>query len=427
MSQKILLVDDREDNLMSMESILEPNGYTIIKANSGRQALKVLLSDIDFALILMDVKMPNLNGFETATLIYEREKLRHIPIIFITANHFGEENIYRGYRAGAVDYIYKPVNPDLLRAKVSVFIELYKKNHLLMAQEQRLVVINKNLEKEVNDRIASEHQIMELNRKLVENIDRLESVNKELDGFAFMASHDLQEPLRKIHTFIGILSEKFKDVFDEEGQRYFQSIQKAARRMQALIQDLLTFSQISADNNTWTDCDLNLIIQDVLKTLEYRIREKKAEISIDALPVVTGNPNLISSLFVNLIENAIKYSRKDVTPVISIRYLVSDQTEEGTPHPPQRKFFRVQVEDNGIGFEQQYAEHIFSMFRRLHSVAEFEGTGIGLAICKKIAEKHNGFISAQSEKGKGSVFTITFPVRRKLAALAKKNDSGSFN
>src|SRR5690242_12040003 len=117
MSQKILLVDDREDNLMSMESILEPNGYTIIKANSGRQALKVLLSDIDFALILMDVKMPNLNGFETATLIYEREKLRHIPIIFITANHFGEENIYRGYRAGAVDYIYKPVNPDLLRAK----------------------------------------------------------------------------------------------------------------------------------------------------------------------------------------------------------------------------------------------------------------------------------------------------------------------
>src|SRR5690349_63329 len=142
MRPKILLVDDREDNLMSMEAILAPDGYIFIKASSGSQALKILLNEIDFALILMDVKMPNLNGFETAALIYEREKLKHIPIIFITANNLGEENIFQAYRTGAVDYIYKPVNPDLLRAKVSVFVELYKKNHQLMAQEQRLMAIN---------------------------------------------------------------------------------------------------------------------------------------------------------------------------------------------------------------------------------------------------------------------------------------------
>ena len=118
MSQKILLVDDREDNLLSMETILEADDYQFIKARSGREALNRLLSEFDFALILMDVKMPNLNGFETASLIYEREKLRHIPIIFITANHYGEENIFKGYRMGAVDYIYKPVNPQLLRAKI---------------------------------------------------------------------------------------------------------------------------------------------------------------------------------------------------------------------------------------------------------------------------------------------------------------------
>ena len=141
MHPKILLVDDREDNLFSMESILEP-WLRFVKATSGRQALKILLSEFDFALILMDVKMPNLNGFETASLIYEREKLKHIPIIFITANNYGEEYIFKGYRTGGVDYIYKPINPELLRAKVSVFIDLYKKSQRLISQEQKLVAIN---------------------------------------------------------------------------------------------------------------------------------------------------------------------------------------------------------------------------------------------------------------------------------------------
>src|SRR6185295_2410906 len=139
MRPKILLVDDREDNLMSMEAILAPDGYMFVKANSGSQALKILLNEFDFALILMDVKMPNLNGFETAALIYEREKLKHIPIIFITANNYGEENVFKGYRSGAVDYIYKPVNPELLRTKVAVFVDLYKKTHQLLAQEKKLI------------------------------------------------------------------------------------------------------------------------------------------------------------------------------------------------------------------------------------------------------------------------------------------------
>src|SRR5258708_18517137 len=201
MQPKIMLVDDREDNLLSMEAVLEPDGYRLVKANSGRQVLKILLSDLDFALILMDVQMPNLNGFETASLIYEREKLRHIPIIFITANNYGEENIFKGYRAGAVDYIYKPINPDLLRAKVGVFVDLYRKNHRLLAQEQKLVAINKNLEMEINDRKVSEEKVIELNRQLLENISSLEKANKDLDLLAFIASHDLTTPLLKILLF----------------------------------------------------------------------------------------------------------------------------------------------------------------------------------------------------------------------------------
>src|SRR5215207_7744370 len=167
MQQKILLVDDREDNLLSIETILEPAGYTFVKANSGREALKILLNEFDFALILMDVKMPNLNGFETAALIYERERLKHIPIIFITANSYGDDNIFKGYRTGAVDYIYKPINPELLRAKVSVFIDLYQKNRRLLMQEQKLKAINKNLEDEISERKASEEKIKQLNRQLL--------------------------------------------------------------------------------------------------------------------------------------------------------------------------------------------------------------------------------------------------------------------
>src|SRR5215211_8504829 len=125
---KILLVDDREDNLFSIETILEKDNYTIVKANSGRAALKVLLAQQDFSLILMDVQMPDLNGFETATIIYERDKLKNIPIIFITAHNYGEEYVFKGYKSGGVDYIYKPINPELLRVKVAVFVDLYLKN-----------------------------------------------------------------------------------------------------------------------------------------------------------------------------------------------------------------------------------------------------------------------------------------------------------
>src|SRR3954465_3340872 len=149
---KILAVDDREDNLFSIETILEQDNYVIVKANSGRAALKILLQQHDFTLILMDVQMPDMNGFETASLIYEREKLRNIPIIFITAHNQGEEKMYEGYQMGGVDFIYKPINPELLRYKVSVFVELYQKTNELLNHEKKLISANRKLEKEVEER-----------------------------------------------------------------------------------------------------------------------------------------------------------------------------------------------------------------------------------------------------------------------------------
>lgn len=427
MKKRILLVDDREDNLLSMETILEPDGYELVKARSGREALKILLNEFDFAMILMDVKMPNLNGFETAALIYEREKLKHIPIVFITANNYGEENMFKGYRTGAIDYIYKPVNPDLLRTKVGVFVELYTKNHQLVAQEQKLMAINRNLENEIREKIISEERVKELNRQLLQNIDHLETANKELDRFTFMSSHDLQEPLRKIHTFTDLLHSKYRDIFDEDGNRYIARIQKAAERMQALIRDILQFSKVANNKGAFKDTDLNVIVQEVLADMETTEGREKVEIKVSKLPTLPVNPVLMIPLFSNLIGNAIKYRRKDVGSVIHI----FSELEEiiglpaNTAGTRNEKFLRIFVEDNGIGFDQKYAEQVFEMFVRLHGNSEYEGTGIGLALCKQIVEHHKGYISALSKENSGSTFIISLPVQQNQAGNIPINTNPS--
>lgn len=409
MQKKILLVDDREDNLFSLETILEADGYVFSKATSGRQALKILLTEFDFALILMDVKMPTLNGFETAALIYERERLKHIPIIFITANTYGEENIFKGYRTGAVDYISKPINPELLRAKVSVFVDLFEKTHQLRLQEQKLISMNKKLQDEIKDRETRELKIRELNEELLQNIAYLESANQELDRFAFMASHDLQEPLRKIRMFSDLVYSRNEPLLSETAKDHLKKIQKAAGRMQTLIQDILMFSRISTLKEPFSVCDLNVLFEDILLDLKDTIREKNAEFIIDRLPSIRCNARLMSMLFQNLISNAMKYSRKDVPPVIRITFEISN-TKSQKIHSPSEKHCRIFVEDNGIGFDQQYTDQIFQMFKRLHHHTEYEGTGIGLTLCKKIAEVHSGSITARSQLGKGSTFIVSLPV-----------------
>jgi signal transduction histidine kinase len=411
MQQKILLVDDREDNLLSVQSILEPGGYHFVKANSGREALKVLLSQIDFALILMDVNMPNLNGFQTASLIYEREKLRNIPIIFITAHDDDEKNIFKGYRAGAVDYIAKPVNPQLLRAKVAVFADLYSKNQQLLLQEQRLKTVNTNLENEIKERLLSEKRVNELNRQLIENINSLESANKELDRFAFMASHDLQEPLRKIRTFCDLLVTRCLEQIDDEGKLYIGRIENSAARMQRLIKDILTFSKVSEDTDEFAETDLNKVIQEILTEYKPEIEDKKALIDVKKIPSLLTKQGLMYPLFSNLISNALKYSKHQEPVQINIwsEICVTDKKNE-TPDL-NNKYCRISIQDNGIGFEQKYAEQVFEMFKRLHAKKEYDGSGIGLTLCKKIVEQHNGFIAVRSEVGNGSTFMVTLPIR----------------
>jgi hypothetical protein len=408
---KILVVDDREDNLFSIETILEKDEYTIVKANSGRAALKILLTQHDFTLILMDVQMPGMNGLETATLISEREKLKHIPIIFITAHNYEEEYIFQGYQMGGVDYIYKPINPELLRVKVGVFVELYRKNHELLMQEKKLIAANKKLEKEIEERKITEEKIRLLNLQLVENNAHLKSTNQELDRFAYVASHDLQEPLRKIQLFTDKLVLQMSSRLDEEVQGYLQRIGKASKRMQQLVNDLLKFSRHTNDNLDFEKTNLNELLNDVLSDMEIEIQKKAVKITAANLPTIHAIPSQIRQLFQNIISNSIKFSKADGVPEIQIQ---SELIKGSHIANIDRKlfentFYNIYIKDNGIGFDSKYAEEIFVVFKRLHTYHEFEGTGIGLSICKKIVEKHKGFISAQSKLNEGSTFIITLP------------------
>ena len=406
---KILVVDDREDNLLSIETILEREDYTIVKAASGRAALKTLLLQQDFTLILMDVQMPDMNGFETAALIYEREKLKQIPIIFITAHNQGEERMYEGYEMGGVDFIYKPINPELLRYKVSVFVELYQKTHQLINHEKKLLAANKNLEKEVEERKISEEKVSLLNQQLVQNNQQLKNTIEELDRFAYVASHDLQEPLRKILVFSDKIRTKYKETIDEEMDKSLDKIVKASERMQLLINDLLRFSRNTTTHEDFSLINLNELINEVLTDMEIEIERNEAQVKIDDLPKVWGIPSQMRQLFQNLVSNALKFKKTESVPVLHIYTETGKLLLNAQNHG---QLCRIIVQDNGIGFDPKFVNEIFVVFKRLHSYHEFEGSGVGLSICKKIIERHNGFITAESKIGVGSKFIIDLPVAK---------------
>ena len=409
MDAKILVIDDREDNLISIESILEPEGYQVVKANSGRAALKILLKDQDFSLILMDVQMPQMNGLETANLIYERDRLKHIPIIFITAHRYGEDLMFKGYKIGGVDYIHKPVDPVLLKFKVGVFVELFQKTRELTVQEEKLRSANEILETEISNRRISEERINLMNQQLQENNRELKEINQELDRFAFVASHDLQEPLRKILLFNDLISSSLETGDSVAVNNFLQRINKAAGRMQILINDLLSYSRHAQSSDQFEMADLNDLLADVISDLEIEIKKTKTSIETSPLPSLEVIPTQIRQLFQNLISNSIKFSNPGTPPRILIWSEVQKHehhTQNGMP-----AVYKIIIQDNGMGFEQKFAEDIFVVFKRLHSYHEIEGTGIGLSICKKIVEKHRGSISAQSVPGKGSTFTITLEAR----------------
>jgi PAS domain S-box-containing protein len=257
--------------------------------------------------------------------------------------------------------------------------------------------------------------------KLAHKAAELSRSNGELEQFAFVASHDLQEPLRKIQAFGDRLKIKCEAVKLEEGKDYLERMQSAAARMQTLINDLLTFSRVIRSSQPFVAVNLEIVTREVLVDLEHRIERSKAEVEVGNLPVIDADPLQMRQLLQNLIGNALKFQPAGASPVVKISGQIVNRSEirEDAVFPnspavtsPDDKFCLLTVQDNGIGFEDQYLEKIFAVFQRLHGRSEYEGTGVGLAVCRRITDRHGGLITAQSKLGEGATFIVILPVQQ---------------
>ncbi|MBF4464141.1 response regulator [Flavobacterium sp. LC2016-12] len=401
----VLIVDDIRANIIALKKTLELHDIDVDTAESGEEALKKILKT-NYCLIIMDVQMPGLDGFEVVKILSGNKRTKDIPVIFLSALNIEKKYIFKGYETGAVEYITKPVDSDLLILKVKTFIKIYEQQNELKGMKDLLSKEIK-IRKEAQDNL--EIKIAERTRELVLKNEELELRNHELQQFSWVVSHDLNEPIRKIQIFIKIIKELYLTT-DEKAIDYVDRTIKSAERMQTLITDLLAYSRLSSQVKPETT-DLNVVLQEVISDFDYMIERKNATIKTSELPTIDSIPSQLRQVFQNLIGNALKFSGNTDHPVIEVTSEIIAEKSFESPVAPDGKFCRIVVKDNGIGFDEIYLDRIFIIFQSLNDRQTYEGTGIGLAIAKKIIEKHNGLITAKSQVGEGASFIIILPLK----------------
>jgi signal transduction histidine kinase len=359
----VLVVDDIEANLVVMEALLGSVDCEIVRATNGNDALKQLLRR-DFAVMLLDVQMPGMDGFEVAHYARDNPATRDVPIIFVTAMHETEGNVLRGYGSGAVDLLFKPINPHVLSSKVRVFVELYLSRH-----------------------------------RLAEEIEAHKRTMADLEAFNYSVSHDLRAPLRPLDGFSQVLLDDHGDKLDEQAKDYLRRIRNAAQRMGQLIDDLLNLSRLSRAELRRQSVEMSTLVKEIFD--EIRRDSVSREVTVVVQPEVTasGDPRLLRIALENLARNAWKFTQGKASARIEFGLKAGKVAADDQP-----VYF---VRDDGVGFDAAGANRLFQPFQRFHAASAFEGTGIGLAIVGRIVERHGGKIWAESEVGCGATFLFT--------------------
>jgi two-component system sensor histidine kinase/response regulator len=363
----VLLVDDVEANLVALDALLEDVDCELVRAKSGNEALRQLLKR-EFAVVLLDVQMPEMDGFEVARYARDNPQTREVPIIFLTAMHGGEDRVLRGYGSGAVDFLTKPINPHVLRAKVRVFLDLFLSRQKL-AQE-----------------VAAHKR----------TLAALELANGALRHFTQAASHDLSAPLRSVRGFLEALSREVGDSLDVQARDYLDRSRRASQRLDALLASLRAYARL-ARPPAHVEVNCREVVDLVEADLADALAAARGTLQLQELPTVRGDRERIYQLFLNLIGNAIKYRKPDEPPCVR----VSAEQHDGC--------WQFCVEDNGIGIDPRHKSAVFDVFSRLHDDRSYEGSGLGLAICQQIVEQHGGTIWLDSEPGRGSRFYFSLP------------------
>lgn len=515
----VLLVNDRPDQLIALATVLGPLQENLVLARSGEEALRYLLHQ-EFAVVLLDVHMPSLDGFETASLIRQRGRSRSTPIIFVTAYGQGDAQVTRSYSLGAVDYIQTPIIPEILRTKVGVFVQLYKKSEELRliseAQHQKeLEEAKEKLEAETKrnlffvlsidllavagfdgffkqtnpawekavgwseeelkgkaffefahpeDRVATlaqletlkqgtaityfEHRfacktgqdkwlgwtaapfaaeqliyifarditerrladekIRSLNLKLESRVRQVTEANRELEAFSYSISHDLRAPLRSMQGFAQMLLAECDGVLPDTGKEYLARLLNSAGYMDQLLRDLLEYSRLGQFDLPTTVVPLERAVAEVLEFLAGEIQSRQAEIEVrPPLFQVRAHPPTLKQILSNLISNALKFVEVGRQPQIR---LWAESSEDGSTRPAAiSPRIRLCVSDNGIGIDPDQHQKIFGLFQRVHTAERYPGTGIGLAIVRKGAERMAGRVGVESRPREGSCFWLELP------------------
>ncbi len=413
----ILIVDDHPENLLALEAVLEPLGQHLVRAGSGEEALRRLLAR-DFALILLDVQMPGMNGFETAQLIKARERSRDIPIIFLTAISKEEVYVVRGYEAGAVDYVFKPFNPDVLRSKVAVFVELHHRREQLARQERAL----RDAERRELD---LEHRARLLAHE-AESAARLERVNAQLEAtnatlaarqeeleraldvrsrFYTSMSHELRTPLNAIIGYSTLLLDGIYGPLEEQQARGIERTHRAAQHLLELVNDILDLSKIEAGKFELSlqPTAVRALVDDLSVTVQPMADAAGSPLAVrheGAGSAIETDPRRVRQILLNLLSNAIKFGAGAPIEVVS-RALPDGGVE-------------VAVRDHGSGIPAEDLPRVFDEFVQLeHSRgrAVSTGTGLGLPISRRLAQILGGTLVAESVPGDGSTFRLTLPAR----------------